>query len=73
MPQSAGSAAVIARRRRSERMDRMGQASSHSTGQRQRKLADAVGKLARAELRKAKQKAAEAAGTKVARRRKQAF
>jgi hypothetical protein len=44
------------------------------TGERQRKLADAVGRQARAELRKAKQQdeGTKASGTKVARRRKQA-
>ncbi len=61
-----------------ELMDRMGHASSraamiylHSTDERQRRLADAVGKLARAELRKTKQQVSggEESGTKVARRR----
>jgi integrase len=61
-----------------ELMERMGHASTraaliylHSTDERQRKLANAVGKAARAELRKAKKQdtAAEASGTKVARRR----
>jgi integrase len=64
-----------------ELMERMGHASTraaliylHSTDERQRKLADAVGKQARAELRKArKPKGADAeSGTKVARRRKPA-
>ena len=59
-------------------MDRMGHASTraaliylHSTSQRQRKIADEFGKLARAELRKAKEQdqPTEASGTKVARRR----
>lgn len=58
-------------------MERMGHASAraaliylHSTDERQRKLADAVGKQARAALRKTrKPKDAEAeSGTKVARR-----
>jgi hypothetical protein len=44
----------------------------HSTDERQRKLADAVGKLARAELREAKQAQGKTSGTKVARRRKTA-
>jgi len=60
-----------------ELMDRMGHASTraaviylHSTDERQRRLADAVGKLARAELRKTKQQVGGgASGTKVARRR----
>lgn len=64
-----------------ELMDRMGHASTraamiylHSTDERQRKLADAVGRQARSELRKAKQKASDgkASGTKVARGRKKA-
>ena len=59
-------------------MERMGHASTraaliylHSTDERQRKLADAVGKVARAELRKVKKddNPGEASGTKVARRR----
>ena len=43
----------------------------HSTDERQRKLADAVGRLARSELRKAKQQVSygEESGTKVARHR----
>jgi integrase len=61
-----------------ELMERMGHASTraaliylHSTSERQRKIADQVGKLARAELRKAKDQGqpSEASGTKVARRR----
>lgn len=61
-----------------ELMERMGHASTraaliylHSTSERQRKIADEVGKLARAELRKANQQdqPTEASGTKVARRR----
>jgi hypothetical protein len=59
-------------------MDRMGHASTraamiylHSTDERQRRLANAVGKLARAELRKTKQHVGDggASGTKVARSR----
>jgi hypothetical protein len=62
-------------------MERMGHSSTkaalfylHSTSERQRTLADAVGRLARAELRKAKETEgdAKASGTKVARRRKNA-
>jgi hypothetical protein len=43
----------------------------HSTSERQRKIADEVGKLARSELRKAKKQdeLTETSGTKVARRR----
>jgi integrase len=61
-----------------ELMERMGHASTraaliylHSTDERQRKLADAVGKQARAELRKARKPkdAAPESGTKVARKR----
>jgi integrase len=61
-----------------ELMERMGHASTraamiylHSTDARQRTLADAVGKLARTELRKARKQArpGEESGTKVARRR----
>jgi integrase len=61
-----------------ELMERMGHASTraaliylHSTDERQRKLADAVGQVVRAELRKAKKQdsTGEASGTKVARRR----
>jgi len=61
-----------------ELMDRMGHASTraamiylHSTDERQRRLADAVGKLAQAELRKTRQQVGggSASGTKVARRR----
>src|SRR5579862_6546678 len=64
-----------------ELMERMGHASTraaliylHSTDERQRKLADAVGELAREELRKASNQGepAEASGTKVARRRRRA-
>jgi integrase len=64
-----------------ELMERMGHSSTkaalvylHSTSERQRTLADAVGKLARAELRKAKKADGDgkASGTKVARRRKNA-
>jgi hypothetical protein len=59
-------------------MERMGHSSTraaliylHSTSERQRKLADAVGKAARAELRKAQKESDpdEPSGTKVARRR----
>ena len=62
-------------------MERMGHSSTkaalvylHSTSERQRTLADAVGRLARAELRKAKKAEGDdkASGTKVARRRKNA-
>ena len=61
-----------------ELMERMGHASTraaliylHSTDERQRKLAEVVGELAREELRKAKNQVnpTEASGTKVARRR----
>jgi Phage integrase family len=61
-----------------ELMERMGHSSTraaliylHSTDERQRKLADAVGKQARAELRKARKPrpAARPSGTDVARRR----
>jgi integrase len=61
-----------------ELMERMGHSSTraaliylHSTSERQRKLADAVGKAARAELRKAQKESDpdEPSGTKVARRR----
>ena len=64
-----------------ELMERMGHSSTkaalvylHSTSERQRTLADAVGRLARAELRKAKKadSDAKASGTKVARGRKNA-
>jgi hypothetical protein len=62
-------------------MERMGHSSTraalvylHSTDERQRKLADAVGKQARAELRKARKPraAARPSGTDVARRREPA-
>jgi integrase len=61
-----------------ELMERMGHSSTraalvylHSTSQRQRTIADAVGKAARAALRKAKKATTDdpASGTKVARRR----
>ena len=64
-----------------ELMERMGHASTraaliylHSTSERQHTLAEAVGELARAELRQAGKPAAkpEASGTEVARRRTQA-
>jgi integrase len=64
-----------------ELMERMGHSSTkaalvylHSTSERQRTLADAVGRLARAELRKAKKADGDAkpSGTNVARRRKSA-
>ncbi|MGH3157171.1 MAG: tyrosine-type recombinase/integrase [Streptosporangiaceae bacterium] len=64
-----------------ELMERMGHSSTkaalvylHSTSERQRTLADAVGKLARSALRKAKKPEGDtqASGTKVARRRKSA-
>jgi integrase len=64
-----------------ELMERMGHSSTkaalvylHSTSERQRTLADAVGRLARAELRKAKKAEGDpkASGTDVARRRKSA-
>ena len=64
-----------------ELMERMGHTSTraaliylHSTDERQRKLADAVGRQARAELRKAEEpKGSETeSGTKVARRPKPA-
>jgi hypothetical protein len=45
----------------------------HSTGERRRALADAVGKVARSALRQAKKAdGGKASGTKVARNRKQA-
>ena len=64
-------------------MERMGHCSTraaliylHSTGDRQRTLADALGELAQAELAKDKSKATRSArrrsGTEVARRRKKA-
>jgi hypothetical protein len=62
-------------------MERMGHSSTraaliylHSTSERQRTIADAVGKAAKAALRKAKAPKADskASGTKVARRRGQA-
>jgi integrase len=64
-----------------ELMERMGHSSTkaalvylHSTSERQRTLADAVGKLARSALRKAKKPDGDpkASGTNVARRRKRA-
>jgi integrase len=63
-----------------ELMERMGHTSTraalvylHSTGERQRTLADAVGKLARSALRQAKRPdGGKASGAKVARNRKQA-
>ena len=64
-----------------ELVERMGHSSTkaalvylHSTSERQRTLADAVGRLARAELRKAKKANSDgkASGTNVARRRKSA-
>jgi integrase len=61
-----------------ELMERMGHSRTraaliylHSTGERQRALADAVGKVARSALRQAKKAdGAKASGTKVARNRK---
>jgi integrase len=64
-----------------ELMERMGHSSAraaliylHSTSERQRKLADAVGRQARAELRKTRNPSGvdSQSGTKVARRRKPA-
>jgi integrase len=63
-----------------ELMERMGHSSTraalvylHSTGERQRALADAVGKVARSALRQAKKPdGGKASGTKVARNRKRA-
>jgi integrase len=59
-----------------ELMERMGHSSTraaliylHSSGERQQKLAEAVGKAARAALRKA-EKAKKTSGTEVARRRR---
>jgi hypothetical protein len=67
--------------RRAWLMERMGHSSTraaliylHSTSERQRTIADAVGKAAKAALRKSKapKTSDKASGTKVARRRGQA-